>query len=122
MSLAGQYKDNIMKPHSITQGVQCSHCGKQCDRDHIISNDLYFCCDGCRTVYDLLSEHNLCGYYSMDDPELISLKHLAHKSMERFAFLDDSAIVDSLLEYQLVGKAQVTLKLLSVHCASCISL
>ena len=56
----------------------------------------------------------------MDVPEVISLKHLAHKSMERFAFLDDSAIVDSLLEYQLDGKAQVTLKLPSVHCASCV--
>ena len=120
MILVGQYKDNIMKQESITQGIQCAHCGEQCDRDHIVRNDLYFCCEGCKTVYDLLSEHNLCGYYSMDVPEVISLKHLAHKSMERFAFLDDSAIVDSLLEYQLDGKAQVTLKLPSVHCASCV--
>ena len=120
MNLVGQYKDNNMKQESITQGIQCAHCGEQCDRDHIVTNDLYFCCEGCKTVYDLLSEHDLCGYYSMDDPEMKSLKHLAHKSMERFAFLDDSAIVDSLLEYQLHGKAQLTLKLPSVHCASCV--
>ena len=88
MNLVGQYKDNIMKPDSITQGIQCAHCGEQCDRDHIVTNDLYFCCEGCKTVYDLLSEHDLCGYYSMDDPEVISLKHLAHKSMERFSFLN----------------------------------
>jgi len=120
MNLVGQYKGNFMKTDSITQGIQCAHCGEQCDRDYIVTNDLYFCCEGCKTVYNLLSEHDLCGYYSMDDPEVISLKHLAHKSMERFAYLDDSEIVDSLLEYNLDGKAQLTLKLPSVHCASCV--
>jgi len=115
-----QYKANIMKPESITEGIQCAHCGEHCDRDHIVLNDLYFCCEGCKTVYDLLSEHDLCGYYSIDDPEMISLKHLSHKSMERFAFLDDSSIADSLLEYQLDGKAQLTLNIPSVHCASCV--
>lgn len=109
-----------MKQESITQGIQCAHCGLQCDRDCIGSNDIFFCCDGCKAVYELLSQHDLCGYYSMDDPKLKSLKHLSHKSMERFAYLDDSAIGDSLFEYQLDGKAQVTLKLPSVHCASCV--
>ena len=49
MNLVGQYKDNIMKPDSITQGIQCAHCGEQCDRDHIVTNDLYFCCEGCKS-------------------------------------------------------------------------
>ncbi len=109
-----------MKQESISQGIQCAHCGEQCERDHIVSNEMHFCCEGCKTVYELLAEHDLCAYYSMDDPEVKSLKHLAHKSMERFAFLDDHVTADSLLEYQLDSKAQVTLKLPSVHCASCV--
>jgi Cu+-exporting ATPase len=109
-----------MKQESIAKDIQCAHCGEQCGKDDIISKNIHFCCEGCKTVYELLAEHDLCGYYSMEDPKVISLKHLAHKSMERFAFLDDSSIADSLLEYQLDYKAQVTFTLPSVHCASCV--
>ena len=109
-----------MKQESIGQIIRCTHCGEQCDKDHIVSNEHHFCCEGCKTVYALLSEHDLCGYYSIDDPEVKSLKHLSHKSMERFAFLEDTEIAKSLLEFHRDGKAQVTLKLPSVHCASCV--
>ena len=109
-----------MKPHSITQEVQCAHCGDQCERDHVISKDLHFCCEGCKTVYDLLDKHDLCAYYSMEAPEVQSLKHLAHKSMARFSFLEDASIEQSLLEYDVNCKAQVTFTLPSVHCASCV--
>ena len=120
MNFVEQFKDSIMKQESISQAIQCTHCGEQCDKNHIVVNDLHFCCEGCKTVYDLLSEHDLCGYYSIDNPAVKSLQYLSHKSMERFAFLDDVDITNSLLEYHVDGKAQVTLKLPSVHCASCV--
>jgi Cu+-exporting ATPase len=56
----------------------------------------------------------------MEAPEVQSLKHLAHKSMARFSFLEDASIEQSLLEYDMNRKAQVTFTLPSVHCASCI--
>ena len=45
----------------------CYHCGNECDTDNPISvEDKYFCCLGCKTVYEILSENNLDNYYKYE--------------------------------------------------------
>lgn len=98
----------------------CSHCGDICNDNAIYDGNVFFCCEGCKTVYKLLQNNNLCGYYAVDGSEIHSLKKLSTKSISRFAYLDDSSIAESILAFKNDKKAQLVLQLPSVHCTSCV--
>ncbi|WP_332368445.1 heavy metal translocating P-type ATPase metal-binding domain-containing protein [Spirosoma telluris] len=44
----------------------CYHCGNECPDESIVLDDKPFCCDGCKTVYSILSQHQLCQYYDIE--------------------------------------------------------
>ncbi len=41
----------------------CVHCGDECPDDTIKIDDKYFCCNGCKTVYQLLNDEELKKLY-----------------------------------------------------------
>ena len=43
--------------------TQCYHCGEECLEDNVKFDAKDFCCPGCKLVYEVLSENNLCNYY-----------------------------------------------------------
>ncbi|RLD94610.1 MAG: hypothetical protein DRJ13_14775, partial [Bacteroidetes bacterium] len=45
----------------------CIHCGADCGKHPVVWNDMPFCCNGCKTVYQLLNENKLFSYYNLDD-------------------------------------------------------
>src|SRR5574339_442378 len=53
--------------------VSCYHCGEPCDTS-IADHEKYFCCDGCKFVYQLLEETGLCTYYELSDKPGIKVK------------------------------------------------
>ena len=45
--------------------MHCYHCGNDCDPKHpIVFDDKHFCCQGCQTVYEILSTNKLGKYYT----------------------------------------------------------
>ncbi|UCE94454.1 MAG: heavy metal translocating P-type ATPase metal-binding domain-containing protein, partial [Flavobacteriaceae bacterium] len=44
----------------------CYHCGLDCDKERIVFDQKSFCCKGCRTVYEILNQHQLAGYYDLE--------------------------------------------------------
>ena len=44
----------------------CFHCGDPCHDTDIALGEKLFCCNGCKTVYELLHEKELCDYYAID--------------------------------------------------------
>ena len=46
--------------------TQCYHCGEECLEDNVKFDAKDFCCPGCKLVYEVLSENNLCNYYQLD--------------------------------------------------------
>lgn len=54
--------------------VLCYHCGNECKDEDILSDDKHFCCSGCLTVYDILKDNQLCGYYDLNQNAGVSLK------------------------------------------------
>ncbi len=105
----------------LLEKTQCTHCGEPCEEELISSGDNSFCCHGCQTVYELLSESGLSSYYSLDkDTPGISMRK-AKKSKE-FAHLDDPAVGQKLLDFNDGKQARVTLRLPQIHCSSCIYL
>ena len=45
----------------------CFHCGTDCDSGTIVFDDKPFCCNGCKTVYEIFSESDLTCYYDMQN-------------------------------------------------------
>lgn len=105
-------------PTSDNPVVDCYHCGDACRKETVQFDDKSFCCDGCKTVYQLLQENNLCNYYSLDKHAGISPK--IKNFQGRFAFLDDASVVDKLLQFSDGKNAIVIFNLPQIHCSSCI--
>jgi P-type Cu+ transporter len=100
--------------------ILCYHCGEECDNDNISIDDKIFCCNGCKLVYELLSENNLCQYYEIDKTPGITRKE--NGIGKKFDFLDNDSLVSKLLDFKNDEYAKVTLFIPNIHCSSCIYL
>lgn len=97
--------------------TSCFHCGDLCPQGHVIVyNDKNFCCNGCKTVYEIFYEHDLTCYYDLQQAPGASPKDVQKK----YDFLSDAKIIEKLTEFN-DGKHQiVTLTIPHIHCSSCI--
>ncbi len=110
-------KTTIQYPTSNIQPPTCFHCGNDCEE--IISFDAHnFCCTGCRNVYELLSENNLCDYYDIENNPGIALKNIV--SPNKFSYLDDEAVQQKLIEFKDKQITRVTFFIPTIHCSSCL--
>jgi Cu+-exporting ATPase len=112
------YKDAAAEktPHKASN--ECHHCGEPCDAtDPIKLDDKQFCCHGCKTVFEILSNNDMCQYYDLDEQAGISLKG---RSSEEYAFLDATDIQEKLVDYRDADHTKVTFFIPQIHCASCI--
>lgn len=71
-------------------------------------------------MYLLLNENNLCTYYDLDKNP--GLKARGKFLGERFAYLDDEATVQKLVQFQSDEQVNVTFSIPQMHCSSCIYL
>ena len=98
--------------------VECYHCGDECRDELIVFDDKNFCCHGCKTVYEILKENDLCTYYDLDKNPGISLK--SRDFDDKYAFLDNDEIVKTLADYADEHRARFTFYIPAIHCSSCI--
>lgn len=94
----------------------CFHCGDTCATDTITSDNKLFCCQGCKTVYEILSENELTCYYDMQSSPGAIPKEIKGK----YDFLSQQNIIDKLVEFNDTKTQIVTLYIPHVHCSSCI--
>lgn len=98
--------------------VQCYHCGEDCDEQVHLSDDKQFCCQGCKTVYELLNKNNLCSYYDLESRPGINQRQSVREG--KFDFLDDQSIIDKLVHFKDASQQHVRFYLPQMHCSSCI--
>jgi P-type Cu+ transporter len=96
----------------------CFHCGDDCRGDAIEQNEKKFCCAGCLSVYRLISGNHLDTYYALESCP--GKRPLSENSAKRFAWLDNAATVERLLDVSIDGHCRATLSIPHVHCSSCI--
>ncbi len=96
----------------------CDHCGLPCRGDRVDADGKHFCCSGCRIAWQILAESGLCDYYNIDSGLQVPTGQIANR--REYAFLDDSAVVDTLLDFQNGELAYVTLHIPDIHCSSCL--
>jgi len=105
----------------ITEKVKvktnCFHCGDECPDKTIQVEDYYFCCLGCKTVYEILTENQLSSYYDIEKSPGVSMKE---KKQSRFDYLDHKDIVEKLLDYKDIRISKVSFFIPQIHCSACI--
>jgi len=99
------------------QQQPCYHCGETCDAS-IKIEEKAFCCEGCKQVYLLLSETDMCNYYDLDKTPGITAK--GRFTDNRYAYLDNEEVQSKLLRFRDGKQAHVQFYLPTMHCASCI--
>lgn len=105
------------KMHINTQ-TKCYHCGDVCENEHWKSEDKLFCCNGCKTVYELLSENQLSQYYEIEDKP--GLKRNQTNGEEKFAYLDNPELKSKIIRFSNEETSLVVFRIPSIHCTSCI--
>ncbi|GAB5526854.1 MAG: heavy metal translocating P-type ATPase metal-binding domain-containing protein [Roseivirga sp.] len=98
--------------------TNCYHCGDACEAEKIVSDEKDFCCQGCKTVYEILSENELCNYYDLEESPGITFKDAEEKSI--YDFLDNQAIKAKMLQFSGDNYEKVTFSVPAIHCSSCI--
>ncbi|MCS5488802.1 heavy metal translocating P-type ATPase [Algoriphagus limi] len=102
-----------------TEKTKCYHCGENCENDALKVGDKVFCCQGCKLVYEVLSENDMCTYYDLGAHPGESQKEKSGRS-NRFDYLKDPDTARKLLDFQNDTESHVTFYIPLIHCASCI--
>jgi len=100
------------------EGNSCVHCGADCGKNPVIWNDLKFCCNGCKTVYQLLNENKLYNYYNLEETPGIKVETTEFGN--KYAFLDNDEVKEKLISFSEGGISKVKFYIPVIHCASCI--
>lgn len=101
----------------MNEPLACYHCGAECENKHIHLEDKFFCCAGCKTVYEILSANDMQKYYEMN---LAPGQSRKNKKQKDFSFLDNTDIRQRLLDFSDDGVSVIRLYLPAIHCSSCI--
>lgn len=101
-----------------SQKISCYHCGETCSNAPVMFDDKPFCCYGCKTVYEILRESDACDYYDISQHPGIRVKE--SEIGQKYAYLDNEEVRDSLLEFSDGGISKVKFFIPTIHCSSCI--
>lgn len=96
--------------------LTCFHCGDFCNEITITFNNKSFCCNGCKTVYEIFSENDLTSYYDLQSSPGAVPKDIKGK----YDFLSQQNIIDKLTEFNDGNLQIATLYIPHIHCSSCI--
>lgn len=95
--------------------LACYHCGEPV-QEEIKFDERSFCCEGCKTVYEIFSSNDLSSYYEMQTAPGATPKI----SEGKYDYLSNESIIEKLLEFQDGRTSIVSLYIPHIHCSSCI--
>ncbi|MEO9513103.1 MAG: heavy metal translocating P-type ATPase metal-binding domain-containing protein [Flavobacteriaceae bacterium] len=96
--------------------MRCYHCGDDCNRTRVLFDEKEFCCNGCKTVYEIFTSNGLSSFYDIEARAGSTPNEIQHK----YDFLDNQDIVEKLVEFNEEGVQVVNLSIPNIHCSSCI--
>ncbi len=99
--------------------TKCYHCGEVCTDIDLVIETKHFCCQGCKLVYEVISENDLCSYYDQEKFPGENQK-LKNSRLNRFDFLEDDETRNLLLDFRSDIESHITFNIPQIHCASCI--
>ena len=94
----------------------CYHCGDDCGSAVIAFDEKDFCCNGCKTVYEIFSSNDLSYYYDLEQSAGATPNEIEGK----YDFLDIPTIIERLTEFNDGDLQIINLYIPHIHCSSCI--
>ena len=96
--------------------MDCYHCGEECRSETLLFQEKYFCCSGCKTVFKILDSNDLSYYYDLQKSPGIS----PNLKEGKYDYLENTEILEKLLEFDHENTQIVSFTIPSIHCSSCI--
>ena len=96
--------------------TNCFHCGNDCKTDSVRFNEKYFCCNGCKTVYEILNANDLTCYYDFEN----SPGAIPEEIKGKYNYLDNAKVVEKLYDFIDDAISVITFYIPHKHCSSCI--
>ncbi|MBL4669371.1 MAG: heavy metal translocating P-type ATPase metal-binding domain-containing protein [Flavobacteriales bacterium] len=100
-----------------TEAIPCYHCGDDCENDSIQLEEKNFCCNGCKSVYEILNQNDLGKFYELESNPGIKKEK---QRLGQYKFLDIEEIATPLFDFSEGDTRVIRLFLPSIHCVSCI--
>jgi Cu+-exporting ATPase len=110
-------KHTAAKESSQDSKIFCYHCNDECPDNLISINEKVFCCNGCKTVFEILNRHDLCNYYSIDQSPGITKRNQIKRNYD---FLNDSDLKQKLIDFTNGTFTKLAFNIPQMHCSSCI--
>jgi P-type Cu+ transporter len=101
----------------VENKLTCYHCSQHCENEVRWFQEKPFCCSGCQTVYEILSDNDLCEYYDLDKSPGAQFRQVDEGV---YAYLDEESIRKSIITFDSETFARVTFYVPAIHCISCI--
>ena len=95
----------------------CFHCRQRIEEERIEFDQKEFCCQGCKTVYEVLNINNLSEYYNINQDAGVRPDA---RGNHQFDFLNTQEIFDKVVDFSDDGVTVVTFEVPVIHCTSCI--
>lgn len=96
---------------------KCFHCGLNIEKERIVFDEKIFCCNGCKSVYEILNINNLGNFYKLNKNSGVRPNS---ENSAQFDYLDTPEIFDKITDFSEGKTALVTFKIPVIHCSSCI--
>lgn len=94
----------------------CFHCGQEIDRERIFFDEKIFCCNGCKSVYEILNTNSLSNFYALNRQSGIR----PDDASTGFDYLDSPEIFEKIADFSEGDTTLITFKIPVMHCSSCI--
>ena len=95
----------------------CFHCGQIIEKERIAFDEKIFCCNGCKSVYEILNMNDLGNFYELNKSSGIRPND---DNTSQFDYLDTPEVFTKVTDFSEGNTTLVTLKIPVIHCSSCI--
>ncbi len=95
----------------------CFHCGQPIDLEQISFQEKVFCCNGCKSVFEILNFNNLGDFYELNKQAGIRPNE---DNTSQYDYLDTPEIFNKITDFSEGSTSLVTFKIPVIHCSSCI--
>lgn len=96
---------------------KCFHCGQPIEKERISFNENVFCCNGCKSVYEILNLYQLDNFYELNKNAGIKPNS---ENTTQFEYLDTPEVFQVITDFSEGNTTLVTFKIPVIHCSSCI--
>ncbi len=106
------------RTRAAAPSTPCFHCGTLCRGEFPRHEEKSFCCRGCLTVFELLTENGLDDFYRLTASAGVRIN--APARAEQFKFLDEPGVRQSLVDFTDARLTRATFHLPAIHCLACV--